>query len=272
MSTNPLYFVHISDTHFGPTKAFARHGHAAWPCAQELVRIINNLPMPPAFVIHTGDVTTDPDPDAYELAAATFAQLHVPIYYVVGNHDTAPDIRRYLPMGPKQDLDTPDRLSYVFEVDGYRFVVLDARGPDEIDPNGLLPESQLAIVRQEAAPDGPPLTIFMHYPALPLNSTWFDEHMLILNGEALHQALLPARERLRGVFFGHIHQPMQMMRDGIVYVSTASAFSQFTAWPGAPEAELDPDHLPGYNFVHLLPQQTIVHHHTFPRPAEAAGE
>jgi Icc protein len=266
MSTNPLYFVHISDTHFGPTTDYTRHGHAPWPCAQELVHIINNLTVKPAFVIHTGDVVTNPHPHAYELAAATFAKLQVPIYYVVGNHDAVQDIRHYLPMGPKQDLDTPDRLSYVFEVDGYRFLVIDAKGPNEIDPNGLLPDSQLEIVRQEATSDGLPLTIFIHYPVLPMNSTWYDENMLVLNGAAFHEALLPARDRLRGVFFGHVHQHMQMMSDGIIYVSTASAFSQFAAWPGAVDPGLDPDHLPGYSFVHLLPQQTIIHHHTFPRP------
>jgi len=266
MATNPLYFVHISDTHFGPTKDYARHGHAPWPCAQEVVRIINHLPVQPAFVIHTGDVASNPDPRAYELAAATFAHLQVPIYYVAGNHDSVRDIRHYLPMEPKVDLDSPDRLSYTFDVAGYRFLVIDAKGPDEIDPNGLLPNSQLEIVRQEATPDGPPLTVFMHFPVLPVNSPWYDEHMLVLNGEAFHQALLPARDRLRGVFFGHVHQPMQMMRDGIVYVSTASTFSQFAAWPEALEPGLDPDYLPGYNFIHLLPQQTIVHHHTFARP------
>jgi 3',5'-cyclic AMP phosphodiesterase CpdA len=66
MSTNPLYFVHISDTHFGPTTDYTRHGHAPWPCAQELVHIINNLTVKPAFVIHTGDVVTNPHPHAYE--------------------------------------------------------------------------------------------------------------------------------------------------------------------------------------------------------------
>ncbi len=266
MSTKTLCFVHISDTHFGPTKAYARHGHAPWPCAQKLMKIINKLPVKPAFVVHTGDVVTNPDPHAYELAATTFAQLDVPIYYVCGNHDTAQDIRHYLPMGPKQDLDTPDRLSYVFKVAGYQFLVIDAKGSDEIDPNGLLPDSQLDIVRQEATQDGPPLTIFMHFPVLPMDSTWFDENMLVLNGETLHQALLPARDRLCGVFFGHVHQPMQMMRDGIVYVSTASTFSQFAAWPDALDPSLAPDHLPGYSFVHLLSGQTIVHHHTFLRP------
>jgi hypothetical protein len=93
-----------------------------------------------------------------------------------------------------------------------------------------------------------------------------DGNMLILNGEELHQALRPAAGRLRGIFHGHVHQPMQIVRDGILYASGASAFSQFAAWPADITARHDPDHLPGYGFVHLLPDRTIIHQHTFPRP------
>ena len=266
MATEIAYFVHISDTHIGPTPEYSRHGHEPLPCARRLVEIINGLPTIPDFVIHTGDVVTDPDPDSYRLVAETFAKLSVPIYYVNGNHDTAADIQRYLPMGPKVMAGGSDELAYVFEVKGYRFLVLDARGPDEIDPHGLLSEKQLEVARREAQPDGPPLTVFIHYPCLPLNSIWMDAYMLTINGERLHEALLPARNRLRGVFYGHVHQPMQTIRDGILYAAAASAFSQFTAWPGEITTGYDPDHLPGYSFVHLLPRQTIIHQHTFPRP------
>jgi len=93
-----------------------------------------------------------------------------------------------------------------------------------------------------------------------------DKNMLIVNGESLHQALRPAAGRLRGLFHGHVHQHMQTIRDGIVYVSVASVFSQFSAWPDDADVRHDPDHQPGFNFVHLLPEQTIVHQHTFPRP------
>ena len=263
-----VYFAHISDTHFGPSADYSRHGHYPVPCARRLVEIINHLPQRPDFVIHTGDVVTEPDPAAYRLAAETLAPLEVPIYYVVGNHDTAADIRHFLPMGHKEDVDhDPGRLSYAFEAKGYRFLVLDARGPDEIEPNGLLPDSQFEVIVREAGPEGPPLTIFLHYPVLTMNSIWMDENMLVLNGEALHQALLPARDRLRGVFYGHVHQHMQNVRDGIRYISTASVFSQFAAWPDDVDVRYEPDELPGYSFVHLLPSQTIIHHHSFPRPA-----
>ena len=100
---------------------------------------INDLPLTPDFVIHTGDVVTDPHPDAYAQAAATMAKLRVPIYYVNGNHDDRGEIGKYLSMGPKEALgEAPDEFSYAFELKGYRFLVFDARGPTAIDPQGQL--------------------------------------------------------------------------------------------------------------------------------------
>jgi 3',5'-cyclic AMP phosphodiesterase CpdA len=263
-----LYFVHISDTHLGPTAVYKDiHGVSPYPCAERLVEIINALPVTPDFVIHTGDVVYNPDPAAFELAAALFARLNAPIYYVNGNHDGKGMLAHYLPMGPKRDLsDDPDTLSYAFEMKGQRFVVVDARGPYELDPRGLFSEAQLAVVRAEAQAEGPPLTLFMHYPVWPLNSKWMDANMLVENGRSFHNLLLPAKERLRGVFHGHIHQPMQTVRDGVFYCSAASAYSQLAAWPDDEICQHDFDHDPGYGFVHLLERQTIVHQNTFPRP------
>lgn len=260
-------FVHISDTHFGATKDYGRHHQLSYPHAVKLVETINSLPIKPDFVVHTGDVTTEPDAAAYALAAEVFAALQVPIYYVTGNHDLSGMIRQFMPLGPLTWLiEDEDILCYRFEVKGCRFLVLDGRGADEIDPHGILSQAQLAVVKQETAVAGPPLTIFVHFPVLPLNSPWMDENMLLLNGEALHQALLPARARLRGVFHGHIHQSLQITRDGITYTAVPSTFAQFTAWPTDVTVGYDPDYLPGYNFVQLLPEQTIVQQHTFLRP------
>ncbi|MFZ0547616.1 MAG: metallophosphoesterase, partial [Candidatus Promineifilaceae bacterium] len=74
----PLYFVQISDTHIGPTADYSRDGHYSLPCAKRVVEVINTLPTRPDFVIHTGDVVTNPHPVSYQLAAETFAGLEVP--------------------------------------------------------------------------------------------------------------------------------------------------------------------------------------------------
>jgi hypothetical protein len=191
---------------------------------------------------------------------------------VNGNHDQARDIHRFLPMGPKELLSKNlDVLAYRFMVKGHRFLILDARGPDEIDPHGVLSEEMLIILKNEAIVNGPPLTLFTHYPTHPINSIWMDAYMLIINGYKLHDMLVPINHRVRGVFSGHVHQNIQTVKDNILYVSVASTFSQFSAWPNETIIGLDSEYPPGYNFVHLLPEQTIVHQHIVPRPNIVSG-
>jgi 3',5'-cyclic AMP phosphodiesterase CpdA len=264
-----VYFVQITDSHIGPTREFERDGHRPLPYAETVVELINQLPLRPDFVIHTGDIVDEPDPHSYRLAAATFSRLNIPIYYVNGNHDRSEDIRHFLPMGPGvESAGGPETLAYAFNVKGHRFLVLDGHGPEEIGPQGILSDAQLTWIREEAQPVGPPLTIFVHFPALPLDSPWMDENMLLINGMAFHEALRPAADRLRGVFYGHVHQHMQTLREGVLYVSAASLFIQLGAWPTDIDIRFYPERPPGFNFVHLLPAQTIIHQHSFPRPVE----
>ncbi len=269
MSPDTVLFAHISDTHFGPTPGYGRHGFIAHPCAVRLVEILNTLPDRPDFVIHTGDVTTDPDDTSYALAAQTFARLGLPIYYVTGNHDTAAHIRRLLPMAPKADLAGPDGpLTYAFERKGQRFLVVDARGPDEIDPHGRLSEAQLAVLDRELGPDGPPLTVFCHFPPLAMGIPWIDETMLIQNGAELHQRLVACGPRLRGVFLGHIHQALQYYRDGVLYSAAPSAFAQLGGLPSDLVPRVDAAARPGYQLVQVTRERTVVKVCAFERPTE----
>ena len=78
-----------------------------------------------------------------------------------------------------------------------------------------------------------------------------------------------ARGRLRGVFYGHIHNSMQTVRDGILYCAAASTFAGFTTWPNEEMIRADHDAMPAFNLVQLLPDQTIVQQRPF---ARLAGE
>lgn len=260
----PFSFVHLTDTHIGPTRDYRRYGVPSYPCAERLIEIINAMPEQPAFVIHTGDVTTDGGPDSYRLAADLFARLKAPLYYVPGNHDDPALMRRYLGAPAASDGDPNAPLDYAFEVNGERFVALDLRGP--VDPGGHASEAQLRALQAECTPDGPPLTLFIHYPPFAMHSPWLDAHMLIDNGEALHAILRGARDRLRGVFFGHVHRSGQLVRDGITYICANSAFSQFVWYPWTRQPETDHHHPPAYNHVHYLPGYMVVQQYTFPRP------
>ena len=74
----PVYFVHLSDTHFGPTEGYSRQGHRSLPYARHVIDLINNLPTRPDFVVHTGDVTTHPTEAAYRAFGDFLAALGAP--------------------------------------------------------------------------------------------------------------------------------------------------------------------------------------------------
>jgi Icc protein len=270
MSDNPLYFVHISDTHFGPTHDFKLYGKIAYAQATKIVEAINALPVPPDFLVHTGDIASHPDDLSYRLAADVLSRVRVPVYYVIGNHDAAELVRRFLPMGERTSILEDDRfLTYAFESRGYRFVALDARGPDEIDPHGVLGTQQFDFLESEFRKDQKPVIVFVHFPPLSLDSRWFDQNMLLLNGEILHQFLVPIKERVRGVFFGHVHRGIQILRDGILYSAVASTVGQFFAWPHDEHVKLDLHHPPCFNFVTLRDGQTIIKEHTLSEGPES---
>ena len=207
----------------------------------------------------------DPHPDSYQIAADLLAQIDVPIYYAVGNHDTAADIRNYMKMGPLEYL-SDSLLTYRFDVKGQRFLVIDGRAPDEMDPQGLISDEQFAVIRDELENGAMPLTIFIHFPLFSMNVPWMDPAMLTSNGEELHKLLVSGRERINGVFFGHIHQHSQTFRDGLLYTSVASSFAQFSGWPSDEAFEFTAVTPPGYSFVQLVNQRMVVQQHTFERP------
>jgi 3',5'-cyclic-AMP phosphodiesterase len=259
-----LTFIHISDTHFRDDGALF-YDVQPETHFERFIAHVNAFRMQPDFVLHTGDVTNDRGASAYTRVAALCADLRVPVYWVNGNHDDRALMRQILnaPFDASGDPDAP--LDYTFEVAGELFVVLDGVNAEVRDPLGKLRPEQLDHVRALCTPDGPPLTVILHYPPFKMGSPWLDENMPLVNGADLHAALLPARDRLRGVFFGHLHRSCQIVRDGIVYTSAASLSAGYGWRPWDERPAPDTDYPPGYNVVQYDGAQVIVHQYALPR-------
>ncbi|MBC7813583.1 MAG: metallophosphoesterase [Burkholderiales bacterium] len=267
MTDTQLCFVHISDTHLNPDPNYqSQHAiHHPLVGAEALVRELNRLPFEPDFVLHTGDVVYDPVPAAYDLARDLLGRIPYPVYYLAGNHDEGDALQRIL-------LEREEPLKpyhYSFEVNGVEFVCLDSNeialvNPPVAHPAGYVGEQQLIWLDGFcSALDLRPLIVAVHHNPMQANVPWLD-WMRIKNGDDLHKILLKARNRLRGVFFGHTHQNMEFVRDGIFYSGSASSWNQFHAWPGQDETIADRNALPGFNVVLLMSNGTLMtRRHTF---------
>jgi 3',5'-cyclic-AMP phosphodiesterase len=128
---------------------------------------------------------------------------------------------------------------------------------------GWLDEAQLDWLNTICTADDPrPLVVATHHHPIPIDVPWLDQ-LGLGNGQVMHEILLQARHRLRGVFFGHVHHSLDIYKDGILYSSVASAAYQFMAWPGQAQAALDMVADPGLNLVTVTAEQTFIRHHRF---------
>jgi 3',5'-cyclic-AMP phosphodiesterase len=265
-------FVHIADTHVAARPEFESYGHATLASLEALVDAINALRFPIDFVLHTGDLVEDRSEAAYRLARRALSRLQLPIFYVAGNHDDADVLQSVMldrtPVGR--------RFDYGMTVGGVRVAVLDSRGPN--DPSGTLTDQQLSELRTLCARDDGPMVIAIHHPPLPIGSLWLDNgweapgggtpNMLLDRGPEFLDAIAPARDRIRGVFFGHIHRACQVAHRGILYSSAPSAFGQLLTWPDQSSPEASPAEPAGFSMVTITVDRTVVRQHSIPRPSE----
>lgn len=265
--TDPLRFLHISDTHINPDITYNKDYASYTPLlgAQALVREIQNLPYQPDFILHTGDVAYDPDPNVYQAVNEVFASIDVPIYYLAGNHDDAQELQRVV-IGRAEGAIQP-YLYYDFMMKDVQVVCLDSNGPHNPDhPSGYVTQDQLDWLADICnSADTHPLVIAIHHNPIKTHIPWLDSWMRIENGEAFHNILKPAYSRICGVFYGHIHQNIQLTRDNITYISSGSSWCQFTSYPDESNTHYihNKKEHPSFNQVTITDQTTSIIRHSF---------
>src|SRR5947208_15916712 len=79
-----LIFLQISDSHVGFDKPANPN---AIGTLEEAVNKIKSLPVQPAFMIHTGDITHLSKPAEFDNADRIISQAGIDVHYVTGDHD-----------------------------------------------------------------------------------------------------------------------------------------------------------------------------------------
>lgn len=280
-------FVHMSDTHLTPQdeqrfnpehysekllslikEEIARNPDVfersipASTAARALVDQINALPLDIDFVLHTGDMMTDPDgPGDYAWAQGIFADLKSPMHVLLGNHDLAEGVA--LHFGDRGN----GSRDYEFDVNGVQVICLDS-ATNGVDHGGALSAQQLAWLRSRCRrDDSRPLVVAIHHPPVVYGIPLMDT-VGFTDGEALHDVLRGAGPRLHCVFSGHIHQGLDVLRDGIMYTTVQNPQSQPNLWPFADDRarahESTPN--PGFTVVTVTDEGSYLRRFTYPLP------
>jgi 3',5'-cyclic AMP phosphodiesterase CpdA len=213
-------FVQISDSHIGFSKEPYKDVSATLKLA---VDKINALPKPPAFVLHTGDLTHLAKPEEFDNVAEILKGIKTEkVFYVPGEHDVfTDDGKLYLQRFGKG---TQGLGYHSFDMKGVHFVGLVNVANLKPGGMGMLGKDQLDWLKKDLAglKDSTPVVVFAHVPLWTLSEKWGW-------GTADSEQALELMKRFPSVTVlnGHVHQVMQKVEGKVTFHTACStAFPQ----------------------------------------------
>jgi len=227
---NDFTFVQISDSHIGFGK---EPNKDVIGTLQAAVAKINALPQPPAFVLHTGDLTHLAKPEEFDTVAEVLKCVNARVLYVPGEHDfDADDNNLYLQHYGKGTRGTG---WYSFDYKGAHFVglvnVANAKS-GSMAPLGQLGKEQLQWLTKDLAgvSDSKPVVVFAHVPLWTVYEKWGWGTQ-----DAAQALTLLKRFGSVTILNGHIHQVMQKVEGKVVFhTARSTAFPQSEPGNGTP--------------------------------------
>ncbi|AIU25380.1 hypothetical protein LV28_01300 [Pandoraea pnomenusa] len=231
------------------------------------IAAINHLTPRPDAVIATGDLIDTAHPSEYEVLRECLAELTMPLYLVVGNHDHREALRDAFP--EHVYLRTGyEFLQYRVDLGPTTVLALDTQDPP--GASGHLCESRLSwLDAQLHACAGRPTIIAMHHPPFETGIEFMDGYGLSSAGREGFARVTSCHGHIERVICGHLHRSIQAQVPGApnvmasTCVSTAHQISLGLA-PGAPETiSLEP---PGFALHLWQPGAGVRTHHAFVGP------
>jgi hypothetical protein len=213
-------FVQISDTHIGFNKE--ANPDVAGTLTQT-IDIVNAMPVLPALIIHTGDITHLSKPAEFDQAQQLFSRLRTTeMHTVPGEHDTTDAaVTEYFNRFGKA---SNNKGYYSFDHAGVHFIAL--INVLEFKPGGLgtLGAEQLAWVAADlkGRSASTPIVVFAHMPLWTIYEPWGWG-----TGDA--DQLMSQLRRFGSVTVlnGHIHQIVQKVEGNIAFhTARSTAFPQ----------------------------------------------
>ena len=218
LNSSMLSFVQISDSHIGFDKPANKDAIGTF---KKAINAINSLPTPPAFVIHTGDITHLSKPEEFAQAKEVLSQLKTELFTIPGEHDTIGDHgKAYFEAFPQKK--TKEGLQS-WDHSGVHFISLTNVLDFGETGQGKLGQAQIDLLTKELAGQkrDTPIVVFSHIPLYDLYPKWG----WATEDSAQVLSLLSQFSSVT-ILNGHIHQVIEHSEKNIRFLSATG-----TAYP-----------------------------------------
>jgi 3',5'-cyclic AMP phosphodiesterase CpdA len=220
MAKGELHFVQISDSHMGFNKPANTDVVGTFQTALDRIKA---LAIPPAFLLHTGDISHLSKPEEFDAVEQMLKGAAMPdVFYVPGEHDVLEDDGKgYLERFGRGTVGNGWRS---FDVQGVHFIGLVNVMNLKAGGLGTLGGEQLEWLEKDVKRLSPstPIVVFAHIPLWTVYPDWG------WGTDDSTQALAYLKRfGSVTVLNGHIHQVMQKVEGNVTFHTAAStAFPQ----------------------------------------------
>jgi Icc protein len=193
----------------------------------------------------TGDLSDGGSDAAYTRMDSYSRQLSDNCFWLPGNHDDRELMACVL--------EGSNCLSSEIRIANWQILMLDSQLPGKV--GGSLGADQLSLLESalgHAQSEGLNTLVCLHHHPIKIDCGWLDEQVVEDATEFFD--ILDAHSGVKAVLWGHIHQEVDVLRNGVALLGSPSTCVQFA--PGTELFKAD-DLAPGYRWLNLYPDGSI---------------
>ena len=207
----------------------------------------------------TGDLTHWGEAEACNLLKEQLSTLDMPAYVIPGNHDNRRDIRQHFSDLPVMDTGF---IQYRMPVQGSDAHLIFLDTLDAGQRGGMLCEERLQWLQQTIEKTEGVLYFFMHHPPLAVGIPNMDKDALTNAGD-FWKCILPHRNRIKHIFFGHLHRHVNGSWNGISFSCLPSLVHQTPLEMHDEKPGYVSPEPPVFGIIRLHNENVLVHSQAF---------
>lgn len=250
-----MKIIHLTDTHFVPEgkTLYSRDPSVA---LHNAIQDINLNHSDADRLVLTGDLTHWGEPEAFDHLRRVLDNLSIPFTLLVGNHD---DRDVFSASFPDQARDSFGFVQSTLKTQGGTFVFLDTML--EGTHAGHYCADRQSWLHHTLAGTDSDIFLFMHHPPFDTGLAPIDR-IGLQQKEEFRAVVEPHRDRIRHLFFGHVHRPIAGSWLGIP-TSTIRAMNHQVWFDMTAETLPGSFEPPAYAVVLIDDEKVVVHNHDF---------
>jgi Icc protein len=244
---SPINIVQITDTHLYGRSTGALLKMNTRNALDHVIEMVKEIESDIDLVVATGDIAQDASVAAYNNFTHAIERLHAPYRWIPGNHDDAAVMARVA-----KGTQANERLVHI---NNWLILLLDTSIEGQV--HGVLSKAELDFLESslQSTRDNAEIEhclICLHHNPISASADWMQD-IGLQNDEEFFE-ILERFDKVNCAIYGHIHQDLDLVRNGIRYLCSPSTCIQFK--PNVANFSLEKLN-PGYRSLQLFPDGSI---------------